>query len=117
MDLLGEHLAERAAEDGEVLAEDEHLAAVDGAPAGDHAVGVGPLLEPAGLRPVAGQQVELLEAARVEQHVDALAGEQLALLVLALDRSGRAGVERLLSSLVQVAELVGHRVGGHVAQR
>ena len=44
VDLLGEHLAERAAEDGEVLAEDEHLAAVDRAPAGDDAVGVGPLV-------------------------------------------------------------------------
>ena len=39
VDLLGEHLAQRAAEDGEVLAEHEHLAAVDGAPAGDDAVG------------------------------------------------------------------------------
>ncbi|CAB4833432.1 unannotated protein [freshwater metagenome] len=33
---------------------------------------------------VAGEQVEFLEAARVEQHVDALTSEQLALLVLAL---------------------------------
>ena len=32
VDLLGEHLAERAAEDGEVLAEHEHLAAVDRCP-------------------------------------------------------------------------------------
>ena len=43
VDLLGEHLAQRPAEDGEVLAEDAHLAAVDGAEAGDDAVGVGAL--------------------------------------------------------------------------
>ena len=86
VDLLGEHLAERAAEDGEVLAEDEHLAAVDRAPAGDDTVGVGPLLEARGVGPVAGQQVELLERAGVEQVLDPLAGEQLALGVLALDR-------------------------------
>ena len=88
MDLLGEHLAERAAEDGEVLAEHEHLATVDRAPAGDDAVGVGPFLEARGLGAVAGEQIELLEAARIEQYVDALAGEQLALLVLALDGRG-----------------------------
>ena len=39
VDLLGVHLAERAAEDREVLAEHEDLAAVDGAPAGDDTVG------------------------------------------------------------------------------
>ncbi|CAB4833436.1 unannotated protein [freshwater metagenome] len=45
VDLLGEHLAEGATEYGEVLAEDEHLAAVDGAPAGDHTVGIGVLFQ------------------------------------------------------------------------
>ena len=64
VDLLGEHLAERAAEDGEVLAEDEHLATVDRAPARDHAVGVRPLLEAGGVGAVAGEQVELLERVR-----------------------------------------------------
>ena len=39
-DLLAEHLAERAAEHGEVLGEDRDRAAVDGAVAGDHAVAV-----------------------------------------------------------------------------
>jgi len=121
VDLLGEHLAERTAEDREVLAEHEHLATIDGAPPGDHPVGVGPFVEPGRMRSMARQQVELLEAARVEQHVDALASEQLALLVLAFDRPLRARVEGLLSSFVQVAELLGHRVGrvrikGHVEQ-
>ena len=39
-DLLAVDLAERAAEDGEVLGEHAHLPAVDGAVAGDHAVAV-----------------------------------------------------------------------------
>src|SRR3954454_9956491 len=46
-DLLAVHLAERAAEDREVLGEDADLAAVDRAVAGDDAVAVGaPLLQP-----------------------------------------------------------------------
>ena len=45
VDLLGEYLAECAAKDGEVLRKNENLAAVDGAPAGDHTVGVGPFFE------------------------------------------------------------------------
>ena len=110
MDLLGEDLAEGAAEDREVLGEHEHLAPVDGAPAGDHAVGVRPLLEPGRVGAVAGEQVELVERALVEQVLDALAGEHLALGVLALDGSRRAGVVRLLASLAQIVELVLHRV-------
>ena len=113
MDLLGEHLAEGAAEDGEVLAEDEDLAAVDGAPAGDDAVGVGALLEAGGVGPVAGQQVELVERARVEQVLDPLPGEQLALRVLALDRPLGAGVVRLVLALAQIVELGLHRVVRH----
>ena len=66
---------------------------------------------------VAGEQVELVERAVVEQVLDALAGEQLALGVLALDGAGRAGVERLLAPLLQVVELVLHAVAGHGARR
>ena len=88
MDLLGEHLAQRAAEHGEVLTEDEHLATLDRAPPGDHTVGVRTLLETRRVRSVTGQQVELVEAAGIEKDVEALAGQHLALLVLPLDRSG-----------------------------
>ena len=77
VDLLGEHLAERAAEDGEVLGEHEDLAAVDRAPPGDDTVGVGALLDAALVGPVAGEHVELVERALVEQVLDALAGEHL----------------------------------------
>ena len=44
----------------------------------------------------------------VEQVLDALPGQQLALGVLALDRPRRPGVVRLLASLEQVVELVLH---------
>src|SRR4051812_49173310 len=101
--LLGEHLAERAAEDGEVLAEEEDLAAVDRAPPGDDAIGerTGRLdAEP--VRTVAGEHVELDERARVEQEVDALPSGELAALVLARDRRLGAGVEGLLTERREV---------------
>ena len=64
---------------GEVLAEDEDHPAVDRAVAGDHAVAPGPVvLQAEAVGPVAGEHVELGEAARVEQEVDPLAGGQLA---------------------------------------
>jgi len=88
VDLLREHLAQRATEDGEVLTEDENLAAVDGAPAGNHTIGVRPLFEPGTVRPMACQQIELLKTAFIEQDVDSFASQQLALGVLALDGSG-----------------------------
>ena len=116
VDLLGEHLPQRATEDGEVLREDEHLAAVDGAPAGDHAVGVGPLVDQVGRHAMAGQHVELVERAGVEQVVDALAGQQLALGVLALDRALGPGVQRLFLALVELLDALGHGVLRHRGQ-
>src|SRR6185312_13354126 len=74
-DLLRVRLRQRAAEHGEVLGEQIDGAAVDRAPAGDDAVAGDFLL----------QHVELLERALVEQELDALAGGQLAALVLGLD--------------------------------
>ena len=87
--LLGHDLAERAAEDGEVLAEDAHRAAVDRAVAGDDGVAPGPVLLHVEVeRAVADEGVELLERARVEQLLDPLARGQLALGVLLLLRLG-----------------------------
>ena len=71
----------------------------------------GPLLEPGRVGPVAGQQVELVERSLVEEVLDALPGQQLALGVLTFDGSGRAGVVGLLAPLLQVVDLVLHRVG------
>uniref|UniRef100_A0A6J7NCL4 Unannotated protein n=1 Tax=freshwater metagenome TaxID=449393 RepID=A0A6J7NCL4_9ZZZZ len=110
MDLLGEHLAERATEHGEVLCVHEHLAAVDGAPTRDDAVGVGTLVQASGMGTVAGEEVEFLERGGVEEVLDALSREHLALLVLALDRPGGTGVIRLLPALAEVVQLLVHRI-------
>src|SRR3984957_6525549 len=111
VDLLGEDLAQGAAEDGEVLAEDAHPPAVDGAEARDDPVGVGAVvLEPHAVGPVPGQHVELLEGPLVEQVLDALPGGQLPLGVLALDRSRATGVEGLVLAFGQVGQAFGHGV-------
>ena len=105
--LLRHHLAERAAEDGEVLAEDEHRAPVDGPVAGDHRVSPGTLVVHVEfVRAVADEGVELLERARVEQLLDPLARGQLALRVLLLNRLFGRRVDGLLPQLAQVGELL-----------
>ena len=86
-DLLGVGFGQRAAEDGEVLREDEHQAAVDGAVAGDDAV-AGNLLGLIHAEIDAAmllEHVPFFEGVRVEQQLDAFAGGQLALVVLAVD--------------------------------
>ena len=107
-DLLPVHLAQRAAEHGEVLAVHAHRPAVDGAETGDHAIAVGTVgLHPEVVRPVPGQFVELGEGARVEQPVDPLARGHLALGVLAFHGPLRAGVNGLLPALLQDGDLAG----------
>jgi hypothetical protein len=79
-------LGQRAAEHGEVLGEHERLAAVHGAPAGDHAVAGDLVLLHAELdRAMLDEHVEFLERAFIQQQLDALAGGQLAAGVLRLD--------------------------------
>ena len=97
-------------------AEHEDLAAVDRAPAGDHAVGERTgVLDAEAVGAVAGEHVELDERAGIEQQVDALARGELAALVLALDRRRAPGVQRLLAQLGELREplldRVGHRCG------
>ena len=83
-DLGGVGLRERAAEDGEVLREDEHQPAFDAAIAGEEAVAEVLLLVHAEVGAAVGDQlVGLFEGAFVEQELDALAGRHLALLVFA----------------------------------
>ena len=80
-------LGQRAAEDREVLAEDEDQPAVDRAVAGDDAVAEDALLADR-RSPVdrwRDERVELDEGARVEQQLEPLARRQLARGVLALD--------------------------------
>jgi hypothetical protein len=110
-DLLAVDLAERAAEDRDVLAEHAHRAAVHGAVAGHHAVTVGPVALLAEVRrAVPGQLVQFDERAGVEQQLDALTGGLLALGVLLLDHARRAGVHCFLVAPVQVGQLPGRGV-------
>ena len=95
--LFGHDFTERSAEDGEVLGEDEDLAAVDRAVAGDHGVAPRTALghvEVGGAVP--DESVEFLERAGVEQDIEAFAGGQLAFGVVLLDRLFRSGVDGLL---------------------
>ena len=109
-DLLGHDLTERAAEHGEVLAEHEHLAAVDGSPAGDDAVGVGPgAIQAEGAQAVAGQHVRLHERPRVEKQLEPLSGSQLPPGVLPFDGVGAATEAGLL---LEFAELLDALVDG-----
>jgi hypothetical protein len=81
--LLGHDLAQRAAEDREVLREDAHAPAVDRPVPGDHRVAPRPVALHVEVRgAVAHVGVELLEGARVEQLLDPLAGGVLAAVVL-----------------------------------
>mmetsp|Transcript_5902 Transcript_5902/g.14528 ORF Transcript_5902/g.14528 Transcript_5902/m.14528 type:complete len:493 (-) Transcript_5902:134-1612(-) len=85
-DLLGMGLAERTAEDGEVLAEGEGQAAVDHAVAGHDAVAGDLVVGHAEVdAAVLDEHVPLLEAAFVEQQLQPLAGGQLALGMLGGD--------------------------------
>ena len=85
-DLQRMGLRQRAAEHGEVFREHENLAAVDGAPAGHHAVARHfRLLHAEFDRTMLDEHVELFERAFVEQNLDALTSRQLAALVLGFD--------------------------------
>ena len=84
---VGVGLAQRAAEDPEVVGVDEDRPALDRAPAGDDTVGVRLLAPPGRTRsPGAGAAARPRERALVEQQLDPLAGRQLALGVLGLGR-------------------------------
>ena len=71
-DLLAVDLAEASAEHRRVLAEDAHVASVNGAVAGDHTIAHGPVVLQAEVgAAVARQTVELHEGTLVEQGQDA----------------------------------------------
>ena len=83
-DFGGVGFGEGAAEDGEVLGEDEDDATVDAAVAGDEAVAGDSLVGHAEVGGSVGDEfVGLFEGALVEEEVDALAGRELAEFVLA----------------------------------
>src|SRR5258708_9676427 len=112
-DLLGEDLAEAATEGGGVMREDRHLASIDVAIAGDHAVSRDPLVGHVEvLVAMERKSVELHEGARVEQLVDPLPSGKLALVVLLLER-GDVALDRVVAPFAeQVAALL---AGAHLA--
>jgi hypothetical protein len=86
-------LAGGAAQDGEVLAGEVDQPAVHGRGPGDDAVGGDLLAGQAEVDlPVLGEQADLLEAAGIDQGVDALAGRELALLLLLRQAFGPAAL-------------------------
>lgn len=109
-DLLARHLAERSAERREVLRVDGDGAAVDRADARDDrvAVGAGAVHAERG-GAVAHVFVELDERAGVDEQLDALAGGQLALLVLLLLGDGLRVDDGLLVPPAEVGDLSGGR--------
>ena len=97
-DLLGKGFSQGAAEDSEVLREHEHPTTFDSAVPSDHAVAVRPVLHHAEVRAaMLDKRIQLDERPRIEQRLDALAGEQLALRSLAFHRGRSGGVQRLLA--------------------
>lgn len=112
VDLGGVGLAQRAAEDPEVVRVGEHGPAVHGAPAGDHAVGVGLLgLQAEARRPVPPQRLDLVERTLVQQQLDPLARRQLALGTLCFGRPLAGSSPDLLADGVQLGDAPAGVVG------
>ena len=95
------------------MGEDENLPPLDRAPPGDHTIGVGTLGN-IGIA-VPGQHVELAERALIEQVFNALTGQHLAPVMLALHGTLRPRVAGLLLAGMQVCETLANGVLGHGA--
>ena len=107
--LAGVRFRQRAADHGEVLGEHVDDAAVDGAPAGHDAVARGLVLLHAEVgAAVLDEGVELLERVLVHQQLDALAGRQLALGVLAVDADLSAAEAGIVAALFELFDDVLH---------
>jgi len=104
------HLAGRAAEHAEVLAGEVDQSAIDRGGAGDDTVGGDFLAGQAEVDlPVLGEQANLLEAAPIDQAVDALAGGELALLLLLGQPVEAAALLEALFVLAEILDQVLHR--------
>src|SRR5216684_1617959 len=110
--LLREHLAERAAEDGGVVAEQHHVAAVDLAHAGHDSITRNPLrFQAEALRAMRREDVYFLERVAIHQPGDALAGGELVLGMLTVEPLGVAvpGLVLALAQLIEWIDLVALR--------
>ncbi len=85
-DFFGVRFRQRAAEDGEILREDEHHPAMDLAATGDDPVTKDILLVQTEVgRPVGDEHIEFFEGIRVDQQLDPFARGQLPFFVLSVD--------------------------------
>jgi hypothetical protein len=110
-DFLAGDLAERATEDGEVLAVHGYLPTVDGAGSRHDCVPVRTvLLHAERMGAVAHELVELDERAVIQQCCDALAGRLFAFFVLFVDRGLAARRHGLVIAHLQIGELARRRV-------
>ncbi len=106
-DLLGVGFREGAAEDGEVLSEDEDEAAVDAPVARDDPVaGDAPPLHAEVRAAMGDEDAGLGEGAGIEEERDALARGELPLLVLGIDPLAPAAEEHLRLALGEVLDPV-----------
>ena len=110
--LLGHGLGQGTAGDGEILREDIHDTAVDGAAAGHHAVAVEVLFVHAEVRAaVLHEHIVLLETAFVEKKRNPLAGGQLTLGMLGLNAflpAAETGLRTPFDQLLDVLSLNAH---------
>src|SRR5690606_18597320 len=116
-DLLRMGLGERATQNGEVLAEDIDLTAVDGAPAGDNAIAGDLLFGHAEVgRAVGDEHIVFFEAAFVEQHFDTLTCRQLALGMLGVNTALAAAKARLGAPLLQLFQNRAHQISSRLVR-
>ena len=106
-DLLGMHLAQRAAHNSEVLGIDIHKAVVNGTVAGDHALagGLHALHTEVGAA-VLHESIQLHKAVGVQQRSDALPGGHLTGSVLLLPPLGAAAGFDLFASLAEIFDSI-----------
>ena len=117
VDLGGVRLAQRPAEDPEVVRVGEDGAAVDGAPARDHAVGVRLLrLQAEARRAVPPQRLDLVERALVQEQLDPLTRRELPLGTLRFGGTLAGASPSLLTDGVQFGDAPAGVVGagGHI---
>lgn len=104
-DLLAVDLAQRPAEDREVLRVDTDRPSVDGAVARDDTIAVGAvLLDPEVGRPVPRELVQLDERALVQQQIDALTRRQLPLRMLLFHCTGGTGMRGFFDPPLQIRQ-------------
>ncbi len=109
---------ERAAENREILGEQEHASPVDRAVTGDDAIAEHLLVLHAEVgAAMHDEPIELDEAARVEQEIDALARRELAGGMLPIDTGLAPAFERLFVQLVEGFDHVRHRAGDSTTAR